>query len=205
MTRHHGQLWTVIGGGRVTSCFWPPGAIGARPARKRAARSGDPGDATAGASDKSTPDSTDKTDAKTKAKPKPEFIVKSPAEWRKILTRVQFAVTREKATEPAFTGKYASGHFRGTFVCVCCDAAHVDVELFSSQAKFESGTGWPSFYQADQQQSHSDRLGLPRTRAAGRGHVPPLRRPSRTCLRRRSAADRPALLHQFRRHQADFS
>ena len=40
------------------------------------------------------------------------------------------------------------GHFKGTFVCVCCDAAHVQSELFSSQAKFESGTGWPSFYQA---------------------------------------------------------
>ena len=84
----------------------------------------------AGASDKATADSTNKADAKAKATLKPEFIVKSPAEWRKILTRVQFAVTRGKATEPPFTGKYASGHFRGTFVCVCCDAAHVRSELF---------------------------------------------------------------------------
>jgi peptide-methionine (R)-S-oxide reductase len=49
-------------------------------------------------------------------------------------------VTRQKATEPAFSGKYATGHFRGTFVCTCCDA-----ELFNAQNKFDSGTGWPSF------------------------------------------------------------
>jgi peptide-methionine (R)-S-oxide reductase len=92
--------------------------------------------------------STNKTDAKSKANAKPEFIVKSPAEWRRILTRSQFAVAREKMTEQPFTGKYASGHFKGTFVCVCCDAAHVQSELFSAQTKFDSGTGWPSFYQA---------------------------------------------------------
>lgn len=68
-------------------------------------------------------------------------VVKSLDEWRKQLTRPQFMVTRMKVTEPAFSGRYASGHFRGTFVCVCCGA-----ELFSSAHKFESGTGWPSFY-----------------------------------------------------------
>jgi peptide-methionine (R)-S-oxide reductase len=68
-------------------------------------------------------------------------VVKSLDEWRRELTRAQFMVTRMKATEPAFSGHYASGHFRGTFVCVCCGA-----ELFSSAHKFESGTGWPSFY-----------------------------------------------------------
>ena len=49
-------------------------------------------------------------------------------------------VTRQKATEPAFSGKYATGHYRGTFLCVCCDA-----DLFNAQSKFDSGTGWPSF------------------------------------------------------------
>lgn len=95
---------------------------------------------------------TNKTGARAKVKPtpfsKPDVIIKSPVEWRKLLTRMQYAVTREKMTEQPFTGKYASGHFRGTFVCVCCDAAHVQSELFSSQTKFDSGTGWPSFYQA---------------------------------------------------------
>jgi len=87
------------------------------------------------------PDSTRKTDEKAASKTAPEFVNKTDAEWRRILTRTQFAVTRQKATEPAYSGKYATGHFRGTFLCVCCNA-----ELFSAQHKFESGTGWPSFY-----------------------------------------------------------
>ncbi len=78
--------------------------------------------------------------AKTRAKPEAEFVRKTDAEWRKILSRTQYMVTRQKATEPAFSGRYASGHFRGTFLCVCCDA-----ELFNAQNKFDSGTGWPSF------------------------------------------------------------
>jgi methionine-R-sulfoxide reductase len=93
-------------------------------------------------------DSAGKSDARSKATAKPEFIVKSAAEWRNLLTRQQFSVARQKMTEQPFTGKYASGHLNGTFVCVCCDAAHVQSELFSSKAKFDSGTGWPSFFQA---------------------------------------------------------
>ena len=81
-----------------------------------------------------------KAKAKSKAKVEPEFVRKSDAEWRKILTKTQYMVTRQKATEPAFSGVYASGHFRGMFRCVCCDA-----ELFSGESKFDSGTGWPSF------------------------------------------------------------
>ena len=80
------------------------------------------------------------TKGKEKAKAEPEFVRKTDAEWRKILTRTQYMVTRQKATEPAFSGKYATGHYRGTFLCVCCDA-----ELFSAGTKFDSGTGWPSF------------------------------------------------------------
>jgi peptide-methionine (R)-S-oxide reductase len=87
------------------------------------------------------------TAAKVKATTKPEFINKPAAEWRKLLTKVQYAVTREKSTEPPYTGRYASGHYQGIFVCICCDVAHVQSELFNAQAKFESGTGWPSFYQ----------------------------------------------------------
>jgi peptide-methionine (R)-S-oxide reductase len=80
--------------------------------------------------------------ATTKVQPEPEFVRKSLLEWQRILPRGVFEVTRLKATEPAFTGKYASGHFHGTFLCACCDTP-----LFSSQTKFDSGTGWPSFWQ----------------------------------------------------------
>jgi peptide-methionine (R)-S-oxide reductase len=78
--------------------------------------------------------------AKTKNKAEPEFVRKTDAEWRKILTKPQYMVTRQKATEPAFSGKYATGHYRGIFVCVCCEA-----KLFDAKNKFDSGTGWPSF------------------------------------------------------------
>src|SRR5271165_3120756 len=79
-------------------------------------------------------------DSKNTAK-EPERIFRTLEEWQKRLTPEQFMVTRLKATEPAFSGKYASGHFKGTFVCVCCGA-----KLFDARHKFESGTGWPSFW-----------------------------------------------------------
>ncbi len=68
-------------------------------------------------------------------------VVKSDAEWMRQLTRAQYFVTRLKATEPAWSGRYARGHWKGVFTCVCCGA-----ELFSSEHKFNSGTGWPSFW-----------------------------------------------------------
>ena len=75
------------------------------------------------------------------ASAKPRKVSKTDREWARALTRNQYLVTRLKETEPAFTGKYVNNHARGTYLCVCCGA-----ELFSSRAKFESGTGWPSFY-----------------------------------------------------------
>ena len=67
-------------------------------------------------------------------------VEKTDEQWAKLLTREQFLVTRRKATEAPFTGKYATSHARGVYTCVCCGA-----DLFSSTAKFDSGTGWPSF------------------------------------------------------------
>jgi peptide-methionine (R)-S-oxide reductase len=103
---------------------------------------------TADADDKTQSDASSKADPQAKAKSQPEFVVKSAAEWHRILTRQQFAVTRQKATEPPFSGIYATGHFKGNFVCVDCDRAGFETVVFSAQHKFESGTGWPSFYRA---------------------------------------------------------
>jgi peptide-methionine (R)-S-oxide reductase len=69
-------------------------------------------------------------------------IVKSPEEWRKQLTQEQYHVTREQGTERAFTGATWNNHEHGIYRCICCNN-----DLFSSEHKYESGTGWPSFWQ----------------------------------------------------------
>ena len=69
-------------------------------------------------------------------------IVKTDAEWKKLLTPEQFDIARRKGTERAFSGEYWDNHEPGVYRCACCGA-----ELFRSDHKFESGSGWPSFWQ----------------------------------------------------------
>ena len=69
-------------------------------------------------------------------------IVKTEAEWQHELSPEEYAVTRRKGTEPAFTGRYWDNHAAGVYRCVCCGNA-----LFRSMEKFDSGTGWPSFWE----------------------------------------------------------
>ncbi len=69
-------------------------------------------------------------------------VIKSDAEWRAQLSPLAYRVTRHEDTEYAFSGEYASSHTDGLYRCICCDTA-----LYDSKTKFESGTGWPSFWQ----------------------------------------------------------
>ena len=103
-------------------------------------------------------------------------IVKTEAEWRRQLTPIAFDVARKEGTERPFTGATWKTHDKGLYRCICCETA-----VFSSDAKFESGTGWPSFWQPIDKRNiveHVDRsLGMVRTAVSCRrcdahlGHV----------------------------------
>jgi peptide-methionine (R)-S-oxide reductase len=81
-------------------------------------------------------------DAKTERGDVTEHVEKSDAEWRRELSPQQYKVLREKGTEPPFTGKYWNEHENGIYRCAACGNS-----LFEASTKFDSGTGWPSFYQ----------------------------------------------------------
>src|SRR5438132_8620824 len=87
----------------------------------------------------------------TKESPMTDKIVKTDEEWRKQLTDEQYRITRRKGTERAFSGAYWDAKLDGIYQCVCCGEP-----LFDSSTKFDSGTGWPSFWQpvAEQNISH---------------------------------------------------
>jgi peptide-methionine (R)-S-oxide reductase len=82
-----------------------------------------------------------KTNQKEKKEPMEEKIIKSEEEWKKILNEEAYHVIRKKGTERAFTGKYHDTKEKGLYLCAACGQ-----ELFTSDTKFDSGTGWPSFY-----------------------------------------------------------
>jgi methionine-R-sulfoxide reductase len=118
--------------------------------------------------------------------------VKSDEEWRAQLSPLSFEVTRHEGTERAFSGEYAANHASGLYRCICCETA-----LFDSRTKFESGTGWPSFYQPISKLNVREsadytlvmkRVAVSCTRCdAHLGHT-----------RRRTATDRASLLHELR-------
>jgi peptide-methionine (R)-S-oxide reductase len=89
-------------------------------------------------------------------------ITRSEQEWKQLLSPEQYHVAREKGTERAFTGRYWDNHEAGVYRCVCCGA-----DLFSSEHKFESGSGWPSFWQPANAENvaseHDDSYGMRRT------------------------------------------
>lgn len=105
-------------------------------------------------------------------------IKKSEEEWKKKLSDEQFLVARKKGTERPFTGKYHDNKEKGKYICVCCGE-----ELFSSDTKFDSGTGWPSFYKPSEEENIETEvdtsLGMERTEVlcskcdAHLGHVFP--------------------------------
>ncbi len=106
-------------------------------------------------------------------------VEKSKAEWQQQLSPEQYAVTREKGTERAFTGRYWDHHDEGIYRCVCCGTA-----LFASDTKFDSGCGWPSYFKAlDPANVREERRHLAR-HEADRDHLQRVRRASRaTCFR----------------------
>ena len=119
-----------------------------------------------------------------------EHVAFSDAEWRSKLTPDQYAILRKDGTERPFSSALLHEERKGTFTCAGCGS-----DLFASSTKFDSGTGWPSFW------APLDACGRRARRPLvghdpHRGDLPSMRRPSRPRFRRRAEADRLALLHE---------
>jgi peptide-methionine (R)-S-oxide reductase len=101
-------------------------------------------------------------DGKRLKKERVPKVVKTDAEWQQQLSPAAFAITRHADTEPSFSGQYWNLHDKGLYRCICCDNA-----LFKSDTKFESGTGWPSFWapiaRENVREERDVSLGVPRT------------------------------------------
>ncbi|PTQ88437.1 peptide-methionine (R)-S-oxide reductase MsrB [Agitococcus lubricus] len=82
-------------------------------------------------------------------------VIKSESEWQAELSPEEFRICRQKGTERAFTGQYWNCHIEGTYLCRCCGTP-----LFASQTKYESGSGWPSFYQPINQEAIAEHRDL---------------------------------------------
>jgi peptide-methionine (R)-S-oxide reductase len=102
------------------------------------------------------------SDGSSRGKVKVATVIKTEAEWRQQLSREAFSVTRHEGTERPYSGQYNDHHADGLYHCVCCDTA-----LFDSRTKFESGTGWPSFWKPISNANVSEKmdrtLGMVRT------------------------------------------
>ena len=148
-----GQGTAVIGGGLLLGRFLKGTAFGAVPLDAAAAPDTTPGMCKV---------CIIGPDGKLTAPIEMPKVVKTGAEWRKQLTAAQYAITRDKDTEPAFCGVFYDNHKDGIYHCVCCN-----LPLFASSAKFDSGTGWPSFFQPVATENvvsqPDDSLGMERT------------------------------------------
>ena len=121
-------------------------------------------------------------------------VVKTESEWKKQLSPASFEITRKEGTERPFSGSLLDVHDKGVFRCICCDTA-----LYDSATKYESGTGWPSFWQPIAPENIVEKADTSSWHDPHRRLLPPLRRAPRACVRRRSQAHGAALLHELGR------
>ena len=119
-------------------------------------------------------------------------VVKTDSAWKQQLSPIQYDVTRQQGTERAYTGVTWDNHEHGIFRCICCDLG-----LFSSETKFESGTGWPSFWQPIAKENIVQKSDGQPGDGSNRGGLSPVRCAPWACVRRWAAPDGVTLLHEL--------